>query len=238
MVGMSADTKTMWDRYSSVVVEPIIDSAKELTALFPDSVLFTSVLFYIITQNVSFGVLSVFSLEMSLLHKLVSFVYVKTVGPTDNLATKGLKGDAVFAADMKCRPGYKGARLEYERIFMSDTPPSLSMFFWGGLTAYLAGSTYSFTQVLIAMGQEWWTRLIVSAIGLTLLTIVFFLGRKGCEPFGEILVGFLVGIVAGVICYIANVNIFGLEAMNFNGLPLLTNKTRTGSPVYVCAPPQ
>jgi hypothetical protein len=235
---MSTDKETMWDKWSNVVVNPIMDSARELTGLFPDSVLFTSILFYIITQNISFGVLSVFSLEMSLLHKLVSFVYVKTVGPTENMATKGLKGDAAFAADMRCRPGYKAARLEYERIFMSDTPPSLSMFFWGGLLAYLTGSNYSFTQVLISMGQEWWTRLIVSTVGLALLTLVFFLGRGGCEPFGEILIAFLVGIVAGIVCYIVNLNVFGLEAMNFNGLPLLTNKTQTGSPVYVCAPPQ
>jgi hypothetical protein len=235
---MATDTKTPWDRFSAVIVNPIIDSGKELTALFPDSILFASVLFYIITQNISFGVLSIFSLEMSLLHKLVSFVYTKTIGSTENISTKGLKGDAAFAADMKCRPGYKAARLEYERIFMGDTPPSLAMFFWGGLLAYLGGANYSFTQVLLSMRQEWWTRLIVSTVGLGIITLLFFISRVGCEPFGEMVVAFLVGIAAGIVCYVINLSIFGLEAMNFNGLPLLTNKTKSGSPVYVCAPPQ
>ena len=232
----SGDKSTFWDKWSSVVVNPIMDSARELTGLFPDSVLFTSILFYIITQNISFGVLSVFSLEMSLLHKLVSFVYTKTVGSPKPDTSQ--KSPSAFAAEMRCHSGYKAARLEYERIFMGDTPPSVSMFFWGGLSAYLTAANLSFYQVLTSMKQEWWTRLVVSTVGLILLTLVFFLGRSGCESFGESMVAFIIGLVAGIGCYIINLNVFGLEGINFNGLPYLENKTEKGSPVYVCAPPQ
>jgi hypothetical protein len=227
---------TGWDKFSAIILNPVLDSGRELTALFPDSILFGSLLLYIITQNISFGVLSVFSLEMSLLHKLTSFVYTKTVGSPKPDTSQ--KSPNAFAAEMRCHSGYKAARLEYERIFMGDTSPSVSMFFWGGLSSYLTAANFSFYQVLTSMKQEWWTRLIVSTVGLILLTLVFFLGRSGCESFGESMVAFIIGIVAGIACYVINLNVFGLEGINFNGLPYLENKTEKGSPVYVCAPPQ
>jgi hypothetical protein len=228
--------KGPWLDYKKMILEPIKDTGVELTALFPDSILFGSLLLYAITQNASFGVLSVFSLEMSVLHKVVSFVYTKTLKQVMPEEEKPGKKQNL-AEQMRCRPGYKAARLEYERVFAADTPPSLSMFFWGGLVAYMAGSNYSFSAVLDSMQQEWWTRIVVSIVGIALLTFVFIMGRMECDSFTEIMIAFFLGIVAGIGCYIVNLNVFGLEGVNFNGLPFLSNKTDTGSPIYVCAPP-
>ena len=93
-----------WDRFSAIIVSPIIDSGRELTALFPDSILFGSLLLYIITQNVSFGVLSVFSLEMSLLHKVTSFVYTKTIGSPKSDTSQ--KSPTAIATEMRCHSVY------------------------------------------------------------------------------------------------------------------------------------
>jgi len=227
------EQKTTLDKYNENIWFPIRDSVFEMGNLFPDSVLFGSLLMYIITQNVSLGVLSVFTLEMSLFHKVISFVYTKAIGPP-----KPGAGGTKTVRELKCRPGYKAARLDYEAIFRADTPPSLPAFFWGGLVAYMAGSNASFAQVLESMGQTWWTRTAVSITGIILLTILFLVSRTSCESFTEVIVAFVMGIVFGIIFYFINLNVFGLEGVNFNGLPLLQNKTDKGSAIYVCAPPQ
>jgi hypothetical protein len=233
MAAIQPKQKTTFDKYKENIYYPIRDSIFEMGNLFPDSVLFGSLLMYIITQNVSLGVLSVFTLEMSLFHKVISFVYTKVIGPPK----PGVDGTKTVR-ELKCRPGYKAARLDYDAIFRADTPPSLPAFFWGGLVAYMAGSNASFVQVLQSMGQEWWTRIIVSVIGIILLTILFLLSRTDCESFTEVILALIMGIVFGIIFYFINLNVFGLEGVNFNGLPLLQNKTDSGSAIYVCAPPQ
>ena len=42
-------------------------------------------------------------------------------------------------------------------------------------------------------------------------------------------------VIVGVIFFYINKAIFGVEAMNFLGLPYLVSKESEGSPIYVCA---
>jgi hypothetical protein len=177
--------------------------------------------------------LAIFFLETSLLHKLVSFFCEKAVGHQGPTGTGKSKED-IF----RCRPGFKTSRKEWERVFSSDKYPSMSMFYWGSLVAYISGANYSFAQVLQAMGAEWCPRIIFSVIGIIILTVLFVIARMGCDSFTEIMLAFGLGAVCGLALYFINLNLFGLEAMNFNGLPTLTNKTEMGSSIYVCAPSQ
>jgi hypothetical protein len=88
------------------------------------------------------------------------------------------------------------------------------------------------------MNQQWWPRTSFAIIGIVFLTIIFMLGRiGGCDSTSELLLALVMGIVAGILLYIINVNLFGLEGMNYNGLPIVINKTDQGSNIYVCAPP-
>jgi len=215
------------------IYKPAFESTIELEHLFPDSILFGSLLLYVITQSVSYGVLAIFFLETSLIHKVVSFFCEKAVGHQGPSGTGKSKEDI-----LRCRPGFKTSRKEWERVFSSDKYPSISMFFWGSLVAYMSGANYSFAQVLQAMGAEWCPRIIFSVIGIIILTILFMIARMGCDSFTEILLAFSLGAICGLVLYFINLNLFGIEAMNFNGLPTLTNKTDMGSSIYICAPPQ
>jgi len=215
------------------VYKPAFESIMGLEHLFPDSVLFGSLLLYVITQSVSYGVLAIFFLETSLVHKVVSFLCEKAVGHQGPSGTGKSKEDI-----LRCRPGFKTSRKEWERVFSSDKYPSISMFFWGSLVAYMSGANYSFAQVLYAMGDEWCPRIIFSVVGIIILTILFIISRMGCDSFTEIMMAFGTGAICGLLLYFVNLSLFGLEAMNFNGLPTLVNKTEMGSSIYVCAPPQ
>ena len=90
------------------------------------------------------------------------------------------------------------------------------------------------------MGQDWCPRTAFAITGILLLTMLFIIGRMyGCEDSTmEIALALFLGLVAGILLYIVNLNVFGLESMNFNGLPIIVNKTEQGSSIYVCAPPQ
>ena len=212
--------------------KPALESTIQLERLFPDSVLFGSLLLYVITQSVSYGVLAIFFLETSLLHKVISFLCEKAVGHQGPNSSKS-KEDI-----LRCRPGFKASRKEWERVFSSDKYPSVSMFYWGSLVAYMSGANYSFVQILQAMGAEWCPRIIFSVTGIIILTVLFAIARMGCDSFTEIMLAFGLGAVCGLALYFINLNLFGIEAMNFNGLPTLVNKTEMGSSIYVCAPPQ
>jgi hypothetical protein len=235
--------KTPFDNFKNIFWDPMIDSTEEMGRLFPDAILFGSLILYIITQNVSFGVLSVFFLETSLLHQLIAFVCEKTFGASQlmNQAKKAEGVDKNKKGEIfrKCSPGFRSPRLEFERIFMADKYPSISVFFWGAFVAYMSGSNYSFSEILAKMGQEWWPRLPFAVFGIIILTLLFLLGRfYGCgDSPTEIMLALFTGLICGILLYIVNLNVFGLEAMNFNGLPILVNKTDQGSSIYVCAPP-
>jgi len=232
---MSTETKQIsaYDQLQELVLQPLWYSSEEMGRLFPDSILFGSLILYVITQNVSFGVLSIFFLETSLLHKVVAFVCEKTYGPIlSPLASKSKE------EIRKCRPGFTGARKDWERGM--DKYPSVSVFFWGSLISYMLGANYSFSQVLNQMGLDWQPRTAFAIAGIILLSILFIIGRMyGCEDsVTEIGLALSLGLVAGILLYIVNLNVFGLESMNFNGLPIIVNKTEQGSSIYVCAPPQ
>jgi hypothetical protein len=220
-----------YDLFHNAVIGPLIETSNEMSRLFPDSIMFGSLLLYIITQNVSFGVLTFFFLETSLLHRLVAFVYEKAYGKQPLISGK------TDAQIIKCRSGFKAPRKEFERTFSGDRYPSTSVFFWGSLVSYIAGSNYSFAQVLTKMNQQWWPRTSFAVIGIVFLTILFMLGRiAGCDSMSELILALVTGIIAGILLYVININLFGLEGVNFNGLPIVINKTDQGSNIYVCAP--
>jgi hypothetical protein len=214
-----------------MIIAPLIEGSQEMGRLFPDSIMFGSLLLYIITQNISFGVLTFFFLETSLLHRVVSFIYEKTYG---KLGASSKTEEMLI----KCRSGFKAPRKEFERTFNGDRYPSTAVFFWGSLVSYMAGSNYSFAQVLTKMNQQWWPRTTFAVIGIVFLTAIFMMGRIGsCDSVSEVIFALATGIIAGIILYIININLFGLEGLNFNGLPIVINKTDQGSNIYVCAPP-
>jgi len=123
-----------------------------------------------------------------------------------------------------------------------DTYPSVSVFFWGSFVAYMIGSNASFATILNTMGADWQPRILFSSITIVLTSIVFLLARHqywgGCDSTSELLLALVAGIVCGTILYFLNYQLFGLEGLNYNGLPILVDKVEQGSKIYVCAPPQ
>jgi hypothetical protein len=87
-----------------------------------------------------------------------------------------------------------------------------------------------------AMGPEWSARTKVAYILTGIVLAAFILARAyACESMGEIIMAFVFAIITGILFFQINKSVFGVESMNFLGLPYLVTKDSKGSPIYVCA---
>jgi hypothetical protein len=203
----------------------VLDAIVEIHSLLPDSILFGSLLLYFLTHHLALGVFALFLMEVVGAHRLTAWLFSQSVGPTRS------------SGSFRCRAGFKTPRYQYQRIFSHEAYPSYSIFSVTAIATYLGLSTSAFAPTMEQMGKDWTMRSTVaySFIGLFLLS--FFLARLwSCEGTTELAVAMLVAVLTGVVFFYVNQAVFGIEAINFLGLPYLVRKDKEGSPIYVCSP--
>ena len=166
---------------------------------------------------------AIFVFEMSLSHRLISWMFSQTVGPSRSV-------------DLPCRVGFKTPQFRFERIFSHDPYPSYGVFSITAIATYLGLSINEFSQTLDSMGKDWSKRKIVSIIFITLFIIGFSIARwlSGCDSKLEITIAFVCAFIFGLFFFKLNKSLFGIESINFLGLPYLVSKDSQGSPIYVC----
>lgn len=208
---------------STVFLSPII----EIYSLMPDSILFGSIILYAITQNLSYGVFSIFVMETILSHKLLSWVMTQTFGPQPRSTE----------TNIRCRAGFKTPELDVRRIFMHDQYPSYAIFSITSIATYLGLSTFEFSNTFDAMGSEWKGRSMSAYIFIGAVLLTFIIARyMGCSESGsEIGIALLFAIISAFIFFKLNVMFFDKESVNFLGLPYLSEKAADGTPIYVCS---
>jgi hypothetical protein len=220
---MSQET-TVWDKFKDFMGGTVINTIAEIHRIMPDSILFGSLLLYFLTQNISFGVFGIFIFETVLSHKLISWLSSQSVGPSSR------------SGDVKCRSGFKTAQFAAQRMFSHDEYPSYGVFSIGAMATYLGLATNEFSNTLKEMGPEWESRSTVAAIFIFFVTIAFITARAfTCDTISEIFMALLLSIIVGAIFFYINKSVFGVESMNFLGLPYIVSKEKEGSPIYVCA---
>lgn len=220
---MSATEQTVWSKVKDFMGGTVIRTISEISLLMPDSILFGSLLLYFLTQNLAFGVFGVFIFETVLSHKLISWISSQAVGPSRS-------------SDIQCRAGFKTPQLTIERMFSHSTYPSYSMFAITSIGTYLGLATNEFSSTMNAMGPEWTSRATVAYVFIGLVLSLFLISRwYSCDSIGELMIAVLFAVIIGVIFFKLNKSVFGVEAMNFLGLPYMVSKESKGSPIYVCA---
>ena len=205
----------------------IANATAEIHRMMPDSLLFGSFLLYVLTQHAPFGVFALFVLELILSHKLIGWVMAQSAGATPDQGSSA------------CHMGYKIGRMDFRRLFSHASYPSFAMFSTMGVVAYLGRSMLTFSETLDAMGPVWASRKIAASVFIICLVLTVIGGRiySGCEPTGEIFLGGVLGVAAGILLYSLHVSLFGERSMNFLGLPYLVTKESQGTPIYVCSTP-
>ena len=225
MAQSGADSST-WASVKQFFTAALLSPVIEIYSLMPDSILFGSIVLYAITQNLSYGVFSIFIMETILSHKLLSWVMTQTFGrqPRSN--------DSI-----KCRAGFKTPEIDVQRIFMHDQYPSYAIFSMTSIATYLGLSTLEFSDTFEAMGSEWKGRSMTAYIFIGAVLLTFIMARAfACSEGGsEIAIAFIAAIVAAFFFFKLNVFFFDKESINFLGLPYLSEKAANGTPIYVCS---
>jgi hypothetical protein len=218
-------------------LDDIKNSAMEIGALMPDSILFGSLLLYVLTQNLPFGVFAIFIFESVLSHKLLSWFM---------LQVEGASVSRLF--DPTCRAGYKTPQLAIDRIYDHNPYPSYGVFSVVSIAAYLGLSTHEFSKTMQQMdfnlmdqtqsnNSKWAMRSIVAYVLIGIFLALFIILRLiSCDSFQEVMYASVLGLIIGIIFFKVNLSLFGIESINFLGLPYMVNKNEVGAPIYVCAP--
>jgi hypothetical protein len=220
--------ETVFDKAKNFIIGNAWTSFEEINRLLPDSILFGSILMYIITQNVVFSGLALFVIELMLSHKAISNFEESVSGKSP-----------VKQQDLKCTPGYRAVRMSFDRIFMNNKWPSMGVFSVTGLATYILAGMSAYKETLESMGSAWNTRYWISLGFAIAFVLLFVLLRaiKGCESSSEIIIASLFGIMVGLFGYLFNKLLLGEDSMNFLGLPYLISKdTEKSQPIYICSP--
>lgn len=228
---MASTEPNVWENIINTVVLPYFSTTIEIQRLFPDSVLFGSLILFITTMNSVFGFFAVFLLEVFASHKLLSIIISKFIGPIVSGSSSGPDGS-------KCFPGFRGSRKEIDRIQRFNEYPSISLTTLSAMATYIMSSMIQFNDTLKTMGKEWNTRFAFSMIFIGIILLTVFISRwySVCESVSEMMVALFVGLFLGLVFFFLNKSLFGLESINFLGLPYVVDKSEQGSDIYVCAP--
>jgi hypothetical protein len=226
----TAPPKNTFEKIRDTLLLPYKDTIFEIQRLFPDSVLFGSLILFITTMNSVFGYFAVFLLEIFISHKMMSWILTKFVGPLQSGSSSGSMST--------CYPGFRGARKEVDRISRFNEYPSISITSISAISSYILASMITFNDTLKTMGEQWNTRFVfsLSFIAIILTSTIVFRWLMGCESVSEIGFALLFGLAIGGIFFAINKQMFGPESINFLGLPYLVDKNDQGSDIYVCAP--
>jgi hypothetical protein len=221
---------SLWVSRIRPILLTLLETTNEIGRLFPDSIIFGSFLLFFMTQNLPYGIFALFMIETSVLHKVTSFLFDKTSGGAS------ANSKSTRNTDASCIPGFRRARIEFERTLLGNSYPSSPMFFLGAIASYLALVNTAFKETMDEMGKDWSSRYWFGAVMIVLWcgAAIGLRGLTGCTSFGEIGLAFFIGIMMGVGLYFVNTRLFGMEAVNFLGLPYLVNKTDEKNPLYVC----
>jgi hypothetical protein len=204
----------------------VVDAVAELHSLLPDSILFGSLFLYFLTHHLAFGVFSLFLVEVIAAHRLTAWLFSQSVGPTKSSGPLPLR----------CRAGFKTIQYQYARIFTHESYPSYSIFSVSAIAAYLGLSTSAFAPTMKEMGADWSMRSTLAYLFIALFLFAFVLTRLfTCEGVTEVLIAVLIGILVGTLSFSIHQAVFGIESVNFLGLPYMIRKDKEGDAIYVCS---
>ena len=209
------------------IILPYIDT---LMRSAPDSILLGTAFLALLTQSWSYTVLLFVFIEIFGIHYLLS-----------TLASfiTGSKGEPDNGACGFMIPSYSQISI-IKNLISTSSFPSGPTFFVSSVIAYIFGTTINMTNEINDLAKNNYilkTRYPISVIASIVFLSAFVIWRitRGCDSLFPSLGAVILGFLTGGMLLIANVYIFGREAINFTGLPLLMDRISTGAPLYVCA---
>ena len=209
----------------SVVNDALWPASNELFRSMPDSLFLGTAIFSGLTQNFPLGILVLAMLEISVIQRL----FGGFLG--------SIQSNEADAPSAKCLPGIPSPyQISIVSHILKQTAfPSGPIFFISAVLAYVISSTLNFRDELKELAEkepEWNARIPLSIIFSVLLLFCFVIWRltNGCDSVFSILGSVAFGLPVGGLLYLIHVYLFGRNAVNFLGVPLLADS----NPTTVC----
>ena len=200
-----------------------LDYFKEFILLFPDSIVFGSLLLSLTTLSFQHGLFFMSFLESFAilfgLQNIISFV----VGKSEVGAQCKSKFHTLVFGDLLSST--------------SANNPSYGIYVISVACAYILTSFYEIKDELDVLDISFYKQYNTSFVILMALPILYSVIRFffNCDSISSALVSIFVGGFVGILLEYQNVSIFGRNATNFLGIPLLRNKTVNNEPIYICS---
>lgn len=209
------------------IILPYIDT---LMRSAPDSILLGTAFLALLTQSWSYTVLLLVFIEIFGIHYFLSTIASFITGS---------KGGPDNSACGFMIPSYSQISI-IKNLLSSSSFPIAPTFFISCVIAYVFGTTINMTNEINDLAKNNYilkTRYPISVIASIVFLSAFLIWRimRGCDSLFPSLGTVILGFLTGGILLTVNVYIFGREAINFTGLPLLMDRISTGAPLYVCA---
>jgi hypothetical protein len=214
---------------NKTVLTPIFDT---LLAYMPDSLILGTAIFGLLTLSAPLMFLFVFEFEAIIAQRLLG-----------GAAQSIFPSLTVPDTNIQCKEGYfsnaSRDRISLLKIFgETGSFPTRPLFLLSSIFGYLLTSLLSFQEVIRNLDNDFQLRLTLAGAGATFtvaLLYVYYM-KAGCTTFFSGMNTVLFGLIIGAACMALHKMFFGIESINFLGLPTLVSKTEKGSPLYVCAP--
>jgi hypothetical protein len=215
----------------SVGTDVLSPAVQDFFRSAPDALFLGSGLLALVTQNYPLGIFVLTMIELTLvctvLGKFIGFFESNTATPSSDACIPGIPSPYQISV--------------VGQVLTQMVFPSGPVFFITGSVMYTVLSVLNFKAELTELGRkesEWKTRIPLSIVFSFLFLLAFCSYRlyTGCDSVVTILGSTILGSSTGGLLYLLHVYLFGRDAVNFLGLPLLGDKTADGRPLYVCAP--
>ena len=211
---------------SSVLDNTIVPVVLESIRLFPDGLVIASGVYALFTLSYPFAVMFGTLVEATLIFQLIRSVasYLQVGG--------GMPSPASVTS--ACRTGFSSADLSSLSMFGSSFRsnfPSAPLYILSVVSAYVFSSLNAQSAELKALGAGYSSRYYISLVMLSMLLLLFMISRvyNGCDSFGVVISTVPIGLVLGVVFLEQNRRLFGRNAINLLGIPLLADTGVVGT---------
>jgi hypothetical protein len=196
---------------------------KDFALIFPDSLVCGSFVFALITLSSVHGLLFISIIESLIalygLQGIFSFLVGKSSVPKECIS--------------------KFHSIVFQDIFSGVTTnnPSYAIFVVSVVCSYLLTSLMYFKEELDVLDPSFSQQYNVTFVALGLLPLFYAIFRmfSSCDTVSGTFFGIVFGYLIGYLLSYQNSQLFGIDSLNFLGIPILRNKTVDNQPIYICA---
>jgi hypothetical protein len=222
------------DMKSALLDNGAVPVIQEMMRIFPDGLVITSGIYALLTVSFPFAIFFLAMLEATGLFYLIrwaaSYINISPVGASRK------------SYSHICRTGFTDPSTSLLSLSMFQSDPITNSFPSSSIYMLTVASSYIFSTLntqskeLTALGPAYASRYYISAIFLTCLIFLFVCFRiaYSCETFATVILTVPLGLFIGLLLTQQNLRLFGPEAMNLIGIPLLQSRTANGKKLYVC----